>query len=793
MNGGRFDFDDGGTYCGGWEEAKAHGHGICTGPEGKGEYAGAWHYGFEVSGVYTWPTGTTYEGQWQNGKRHGLGIESRGRWVYQGEWAQGLKGRYGLRQSRHSKANYLGTWFGGLHDGYGTETYADGGTYKGQWLRGMRHGYGIRTSAPYAVAAKYRARSHTNASFTSLRSDIGPEETSDKKKKEKSGSGLDNEDEFRGGFVLRLRSDAPTKRRRSLSERSLAVKRTILSNLRIKKQHSTGDIHQRVTSMTGSLKSSGSTMSCTSDEDGEKHLNDYYLAPEERVADDVVESYRGEWKNDKRSGFGICDRTDGVRFAGEWASNRKHGYGITFFKDGTKEEGRYKNNILVCSTRRKGLLFVRSSKLRERIEASIEAAKRAADMAAQRVDIAMSRTATAQERSEAAIDSAARARDDANTARIHAAQFDPNFRQPGIEHIRQARHRLGDSVYQNHVSFESTGSGHPVSFEQPHHSQNYLQPDSQLLPHSSFNNPQFYPQQDSYNHQATTSNSQPQQLLHPSMPTYENQASQRDQHGYEEASTPQNHQALQNQYQTPQIQLQNQQQTQPFLQQQYQPQGLQANDRSQVPNNVNIGNTHVPDVETLGNHINYNPQTSQQPDEAHIFAEPVTRFRKDDHYDQYAMNRSNSAGGPHLRRNRPSLTRQSEVLADGVHLNRRSTLASARDRAIPSKPANSFYKNEPASDVDERGSLPNLDELAQQGVCLRREDAARLASQRRQEAQRLQEEEELLRANPLRYLYHPALRNWIYNNKGLILLVAFNVCLIYVLFYLLTYDRNPND
>jgi junctophilin len=55
VNGGRFDFDDGGTYCGGWEEGKAHGHGVCTGPKGQGEYAGSWHYGFEVSGVYTWP------------------------------------------------------------------------------------------------------------------------------------------------------------------------------------------------------------------------------------------------------------------------------------------------------------------------------------------------------------------------------------------------------------------------------------------------------------------------------------------------------------------------------------------------------------------------------------------------------------------------------------------------------------------------------------------------------------------------------------------------------------------
>jgi junctophilin len=55
INGGRFDFDDGGTYCGGWEEGKAHGHGVCTGPKGQGEYSGSWHFGFEVSGVYTWP------------------------------------------------------------------------------------------------------------------------------------------------------------------------------------------------------------------------------------------------------------------------------------------------------------------------------------------------------------------------------------------------------------------------------------------------------------------------------------------------------------------------------------------------------------------------------------------------------------------------------------------------------------------------------------------------------------------------------------------------------------------
>lgn len=74
-------------------------------------------------------SGSSFEGQWQNGKRHGLGIETRGRWIYRGEWTGGFKGRYGVRQSSTSTAKYEGTWAGGLQDGYGSETYADGGEF----------------------------------------------------------------------------------------------------------------------------------------------------------------------------------------------------------------------------------------------------------------------------------------------------------------------------------------------------------------------------------------------------------------------------------------------------------------------------------------------------------------------------------------------------------------------------------------------------------------------------------------------------------------------------------------
>lgn len=105
----------------------------------------------------------------------------------------------------------------------------------------------------------------------------------------------------------------------------------------------------------------------------------------------TTETYMGEWKNDKRSGFGIAERTDGLKYEGEWFGNKKYGYGVTTFKDGTREEGKYKNNVLVTSQKKKHLFLIRSAKLKERIEASVNAAHRASKIALQKADIAISR------------------------------------------------------------------------------------------------------------------------------------------------------------------------------------------------------------------------------------------------------------------------------------------------------------------------------------------------------------------------------------------------------------------
>lgn len=117
----------------------------------------------------------------------------------------------------------------------------------------------------------------------------------------------------------------------------------------------------------------------------------FYCFQDEHLDSGVTETYMGEWKNDKRTGFGISERSDGLRYEGEWFANKKYGYGVTTFRDGTKEEGKYKNNVLITSQKKKHLFLIRSAKFRERIDAAVNAAQRASKIALQKADIAISR------------------------------------------------------------------------------------------------------------------------------------------------------------------------------------------------------------------------------------------------------------------------------------------------------------------------------------------------------------------------------------------------------------------
>ncbi|XP_067219672.1 junctophilin-1b isoform X1 [Chanodichthys erythropterus] len=427
MTGGRFDFDDGGTFCGGWEDGKAHGHGICTGPKGQGEYSGSWSNGFEVVGVYTWPSGNTYKGYWAQGKRHGLGVESKGRWLYRGEWSHGFKGRYGVRQSLNTPARYEGTWSNGLQDGYGVETYGDGGTYQGQWMGGMRHGYGVRQSVPYGMATVIRSPLRT--SLASLRSE------------QSNGSVLhdhmsDSPAGTRGGFVLNFHSDSEVV---SGKKKGLFRRGSLFGSL---KQLRKSDSRSSISSKRSSARSDA-TMSRISSSDanstisfGDGEVADEYMPAEDNVDATTTESYMGEWKNDKRNGFGVSERSNGMKYEGEWINNKRHGYGCTIFPDGTKEEGKYKNNVLVRGIK-KQLIPLKNTKTKQKVDRAVEGAIRASAIARTKVEIATSRTAHARAKAEAADQAGLSASQDSDIARAVARDLSPNFHQPGPDYIKQ--------------------------------------------------------------------------------------------------------------------------------------------------------------------------------------------------------------------------------------------------------------------------------------------------------------------------------------------------------------------
>lgn len=163
----------------------------------------------------------------------------------------------------------------------------------------------------------------------------------------------------------------------------------------------------------------------------------------------VTETYMGEWKNDKRTGFGVSERSDGLKYEGEWYCNKKYGYGVTTFSNGEKEEGKYKNNVLITSKKKKPLFMMRSATFRERIDSAVNAAQRASKIALQKADIAISRTATARGKAEQADFSAAHARSDSDVAQEVANQYAPDFKQPGLEKLKalKEKFRYVDALY----------------------------------------------------------------------------------------------------------------------------------------------------------------------------------------------------------------------------------------------------------------------------------------------------------------------------------------------------------
>jgi junctophilin len=118
-------------------------------------------------------------------------------------------------------------------------------------------------------------------------------------------------------------------------------------------------------------------------------LKSFIMASGKMTSETVRPNLASDCFTRRFSGSGICERTDGFKYEGLWLNNRRHGYGITTFKDGSREEGKYKHNQF-CAVK-KSKLSIRSGKAKEKIENALKMARKAAEVAKQKAEIAMTR------------------------------------------------------------------------------------------------------------------------------------------------------------------------------------------------------------------------------------------------------------------------------------------------------------------------------------------------------------------------------------------------------------------
>uniref|UniRef100_A0A8C5PXM8 Junctophilin 3 n=1 Tax=Leptobrachium leishanense TaxID=445787 RepID=A0A8C5PXM8_9ANUR len=252
----------------------------------------------------------------------------------------------------------------------------------------------------------------------------------------------------RGGFVLMAHSDAEILK----NKKKGIFRRSILSGLKLRKSESKSSLASQRSKQSSFRSEAGmSTVSSTASDinstislgEGETELS----VIEDDIDGTTTEVYMGEWKHDKRSGFGVSQRSDGLKYEGEWANNKRHGYGCMTFPDGTKEEGKYKQNVLV-SGKRKNLIPLRASKIREKVDRAVEAAERAGNIAKQKAEIAASRTSHSRAKAEAATAAAVKAQEEAQIARIAAKEFSPSFqhRENGLKCQRPKHQNSSDDI-----------------------------------------------------------------------------------------------------------------------------------------------------------------------------------------------------------------------------------------------------------------------------------------------------------------------------------------------------------
>ncbi|TGZ75499.1 hypothetical protein CRM22_000339 [Opisthorchis felineus] len=505
---GRYEFKDAGIYIGEWLNEKAVGLGLITKDKCQGEYTGLWDAGMEKSGVFLWPNapGAMYEGEWANNRRNGHGIFTREDWVIMGKFVDDF-----ISMGVKCKENSIGRFEGEFENGFpsfGVETYADGGSYAGEYKNGIRDGLGVRTSIPYgevinffpeeaALAAEMKAKRRAaleaantvnesqklgrRGSLLSQRSGEAAEmENLEAPEEDEPFSGrratptggatttaglreLRMSCKFRCGFVLssqrselvqrrqdKLSGVSKPRRGRDVVPRSGHHRTRSLTNL-FTRSLSRESIHRFKRQGSASERTTYGKVDETTPE------SVFTLDQEDAIDPETVETFAGQWENDSRHGYGVCERSDGVTYEGQWFKNQRHGYGQTRFQDGTCEQGRYQYGKLVFLSWSKGTkphMLLYNYHIKMGVGSSVKRARVIAEQARLRATEARENLENVHMIVELSKKAAELARDYSLETRELVKEMYPDFEQPGIKYLDDMV-RLMRVTKRGNLAFES--------------------------------------------------------------------------------------------------------------------------------------------------------------------------------------------------------------------------------------------------------------------------------------------------------------------------------------------------
>ncbi|NSL54240.1 MORN repeat-containing protein [Uliginosibacterium aquaticum] len=143
---GRFDWANGQSYDGDWQDDQATGKARIVYANGD-RYEGACVAGLrQGGGRMQWTNGQSYEGDWAGDQPEGRGVllfANGDR--YSGEVRQGLPQGQGSKLFAATGDRYEGQFDKGLAQGEGRYTWPTGDQYVGQWQQGRKHGKGRYT------------------------------------------------------------------------------------------------------------------------------------------------------------------------------------------------------------------------------------------------------------------------------------------------------------------------------------------------------------------------------------------------------------------------------------------------------------------------------------------------------------------------------------------------------------------------------------------------------------------------------------------------------------------------